>query len=32
MISVGIQELKTKLSSYVDRVSQGEKVVITDHD
>ncbi|TAN40459.1 MAG: type II toxin-antitoxin system prevent-host-death family antitoxin [Nitrospirae bacterium] len=31
MISVGIKELKTKLSSYVDRVQQGEEVVITEH-
>ena len=31
MISVGIKELKTKLSSYVDRVRDGEEVVITEH-
>jgi len=31
MISVGIKELKSKLSSYVDRVRQGEEVVITEH-
>jgi prevent-host-death family protein len=31
MISVGIKELKTKLSSYIDRVRQGEEVVITEH-
>jgi prevent-host-death family protein len=31
MISVGIKELKTRLSSYVDRVRHGEEVVITDH-
>ena len=31
MISVGIKELKTKLSSYVDKVRQGEEVVITEH-
>ena len=31
MISVGIKELKTKLSSYVDRVRRGEEVVITEH-
>lgn len=31
MISVGIKELKTKLSSYVDRVRHGEEVVITEH-
>ncbi|MGO9614347.1 MAG: type II toxin-antitoxin system Phd/YefM family antitoxin [Dissulfurispiraceae bacterium] len=31
MISVGIKELKAKLSNYVDRVRQGEEVVITEH-
>jgi prevent-host-death family protein len=31
MITVGIKELKAKLSSYVDKVQQGEEVVITDH-
>lgn len=31
MISVGIKELKTRLSSYVDRVRHGEEVVITEH-
>jgi len=31
MISVGIKELKAKLSSYVDRVRKGEEVVITEH-
>jgi len=31
MISVGIKELKSKLSSYVDRVRHGEEVVITEH-
>ncbi len=31
MISVGIKELKTKLSSYVDKVRHGEEVVITEH-
>jgi prevent-host-death family protein len=31
MISVGIKELKAKLSSYVDRVRRGEEVVITEH-
>lgn len=31
MISVGIKELKAKLSSYVDKVRHGEEVVITDH-
>jgi prevent-host-death family protein len=28
---VGIKELKAKLSSYVDRVRNGEQIVITDH-
>jgi prevent-host-death family protein len=31
MISVGIKELKSKLSSYVDRVRHGEEIVITEH-
>ncbi|MEW6738599.1 MAG: type II toxin-antitoxin system Phd/YefM family antitoxin [Nitrospirota bacterium] len=31
MISVGIRELKAKLSSYVDKVRRGEQVVITEH-
>lgn len=31
MISVGIKELKTRLSSYVDKVRRGEEVVITEH-
>ena len=31
MIAVGIKELKARLSSYVERVRQGEEVVITDH-
>lgn len=31
MIAVGIKELKARLSSYVERVQQGEEVVITDH-
>lgn len=31
MISVGIKELKSKLSSYVDKVRHGEEVVITEH-
>ncbi len=30
MISVGIKELKEKLSSYVDKVRHGEEVVVTD--
>lgn len=29
--SVGIKELKAKLSSYVDRVHSGEQVIITAH-
>ncbi len=29
--SAGIGELKAKLSSYVERVRQGELIVITDH-
>jgi len=29
--TVGIGELKAKLSSYVDRVNHGEQVIITDH-
>ncbi len=31
MISVGIKELKAKLSSYVDRAQRGEDVIVTDH-
>lgn len=31
MISVGIKELKARLSSYVDKVRHGEEVVITEH-
>lgn len=31
MITVGIKELKAKLSSYVGKVQEGEEVVITDH-
>lgn len=31
MISVGIRELKAKLSSYVDKVRNGEEVIITEH-
>lgn len=31
MITVGIKELKTRLSSYVDMVKRGEEVVVTDH-
>lgn len=31
MISVGVKELKEKLSKYVNKVRHGEKVIITDH-
>jgi len=31
MITVGIRELKAKLSSYIDRARNGEQVVVTDH-
>jgi prevent-host-death family protein len=31
LITVGIKELKAKLSSYVGKVREGEEVVITDH-
>ena len=31
MISVGIKELKARLSNYVGKVENGEEVVITDH-
>jgi prevent-host-death family protein len=31
MISAGIKELKSKLSSYIDAVNEGEQVVITEH-
>ena len=31
MISVGIRELKEKLSSYVKKASRGEEIVVTDH-
>lgn len=31
MISVGVKELKARLSSYIDRVSHGEEVIITEH-
>jgi prevent-host-death family protein len=29
--SVGIKELKAKLSSYIDKVHRGEQVIITEH-
>jgi prevent-host-death family protein len=31
MTSVGIKELKAKLSSYMDRVGGGEHIIITEH-
>lgn len=31
MISVGIKELKAKLSSYIDKVSKNGQIVITEH-
>ena len=31
MISVGIKELKARLSSYIDRIHNGEQVIITEH-
>lgn len=31
MLTVGIKELKTKLSSYLEKVGAGEEVVVTDH-
>lgn len=31
MVSVGIRELKAKLSSYIEKVQQGEQILITDH-
>jgi prevent-host-death family protein len=31
MISVGIKELKAKLSSYIDKVGKNDHVVITEH-
>lgn len=30
-VQVGIRELKSRLSSYVERVHNGERLVITDH-
>lgn len=30
MISVGIKELKEKLSGYVDKVRHGEEIIVTD--
>jgi prevent-host-death family protein len=31
MVSVGVKELKAKLSSFLDRVYEGEQVIITEH-
>ena len=31
MTSVGIKELKAKLSSYIDKVNKGDQVIITEH-
>ena len=31
MISVGVKELKAKLSSFIARAREGEEIVITDH-
>ena len=31
MISVGIKELKVKLSSYIDTVCGGEEIIISEH-
>jgi len=31
MVSVGIKELKAKLSSYIDVAAGGEQVIITEH-
>lgn len=31
MTFAGIKELKARLSSYIDRVRQGEPVIVTDH-
>lgn len=31
MVSVGIKDLKAKLSSYIDRVNKGDQVIITEH-
>ncbi|MEW6052936.1 MAG: type II toxin-antitoxin system prevent-host-death family antitoxin [Nitrospirota bacterium] len=30
-MTVGIKELKAKLSSYIDMVNQGEQVIVTEH-
>lgn len=31
MVSVGVKDIKAKLSSYIDRVRRGERVIITEH-
>ena len=31
MTTVGIRELKAKLSSYIERARNGEQIVVTDH-
>mgnify|MGYP001379928698 FL=1 len=31
MTSVGVKELKARLSSYIDKVYKGEQVIITEH-
>lgn len=31
MLSVGVKELKAKLSSYIDQVNRGDRVIITEH-
>jgi prevent-host-death family protein len=31
MVSVGIKELKAKLSSYIDISARGEQIIITEH-
>ena len=31
MLTVGIKELKARLSSYVEKAAAGEEVVVTDH-
>lgn len=31
MISVGVKELKAKLSSYLDEVQKGKQIIITEH-
>ncbi len=30
-VSVGVRELKNQLSSYLDRVKQGEEITVTEH-